>query len=105
MVPDLEYAAREYVSSDEPESANLFLQRTLLGHQRRPRGIEGLLRSAFGNAHHLWMWDYNTIAKELEHVGFYQIRRADFNDSVDLMFRDVEDFGRWKMHLGVECIK
>ena len=59
----------------------------------------------FGNSQHLWMWDYKSISSELETTGFINIRRAKFGDSIDPMFKDVEDEGRWVNCLGVECRK
>jgi hypothetical protein len=49
------------------------------------------------------MWDYKAIEKELAAVGFVEIRRAYFNDSEDVRFREVEDHGRWENCLGAEC--
>lgn len=51
------------------------------------------------------MWDYKAIAAELEQAGFRDIRRAAFNDSQDVLFRDVEELSRWENCLGVECFK
>lgn len=58
-----------------------------------------------GNSQHLWMWDYKSIAQELENAGFIDIRTAEFGDATDTLFTEVEDRGRWKNCLGVECKK
>ena len=43
------------------------------------------------------------MALELGQVGFVNIRRAYFNDSVDPKFKEVEEWGRWENSLAVEC--
>jgi hypothetical protein len=58
-----------------------------------------------GTYGHLWMWDYKSLAVELEKAGFRSIRRATFGDSGLTIFGDVEDPGRWKNALGIECSK
>ena len=51
------------------------------------------------------MWDYKSIAYELENNGFTNIRVASYGDSNDSRFEEVEDVGRWLNCLGVECEK
>ena len=51
------------------------------------------------------MWDYDSIKLELEEARFHDVRRAQYQDSSDPMFKLVEDMGRWKKNLGVECMK
>ena len=63
------------------------------------------MREWFGNSRHLWMWDYRSLGKELRTAGFTDVRRAEFGDSAEPRFRDVEDPGRWENCLGVECCK
>jgi len=105
VVPDLEYLSRNYLASTDAEAAHSFMQSTLLGYPNRTRGLEGLARNVFGNSHHLWMWDYKSIASELEKAGFHQVRRAQYHDSSEPQYVDVEELGRWENNLGVECIK
>jgi len=49
------------------------------------------------------MWDFNSIAAELQCAGFTDIRRAAFGDSTDAAFGEVEAEERWENCLGVEC--
>ena len=51
------------------------------------------------------MWDYKSIEFELKGIGFREIRKAQFGDSAELKFSEVEDSSRWDNCLGVECIK
>lgn len=108
IVPDLEFAARLYIkeldSNDNFASIN-FLNNTLLGIKERPKGLNGFLSSFFGNSHHLWMWDNKSLSEELRNVGFAQIRVCKFNDSEDIMFKFVEDIGRFENAVAIECIK
>ena len=50
-------------------------------------------------------WGFALRPSALEAAGFEAIRRAQFNDSSDLRFKDVEDIKRWENCLGIECRK
>jgi hypothetical protein len=103
VMPDLETLARAYVSDTGPRAAIEFMEKSLLGIRERPRGLAGIAASAFGNSHHLWMWDYKALAAELASAGFKDIRRAQMGDSASRAFADVEDKIRWNGCLGFEC--
>jgi SAM-dependent methyltransferase len=103
VVPDLEALARAYLDSESPKSSHDFMRGTCLGVESRARGIRGLAVSVFGNSKHLWMWDYKSLREELAAVGFENIRRCQFNDSEEAAFRDVEDEGRFRDAVAVEC--
>ena len=109
VVPDLEYAAREYINSLDKGVRNAsieFLRNgTLLGVEKKPKGIEGFFRLLLGNSHHLWMWDINSISLELENAGFTNIRPCKFNDCEDQMFNYVEEIYRFENAVAVECRK
>lgn len=108
IVPDLEFAARTYISELEKGNtlANLsFFDITLLGLKERPQGMKGLLNTLFGNSKHLWMWDNKSLSEELKIAGFSQIRICSFNDSEDEMFKHIEDIGRFENSVALECIK
>ena len=70
-----------------------------------PRGIAGALREHFGNSHHLWMWDYKGMAKELEDAGYRGIRKCVHGDSSNFAFLEVESVARFEWALGVEATK
>ena len=82
-----------------------FMNNTLLGLSHRPRGLKGLLVSIYGNSHHLWMWDHESLMKELSDAGFISIRRCKFNDSEEGVFKSVETEGRFHDALALEAIK
>jgi SAM-dependent methyltransferase len=105
VLPDLEWSVKRYIENASNEAAVEFLKETALGHEKRDRGLRGLIATWLGNSRHLWMWDYKAISSELENVGFVEIRRAFFGDSPDPFFKAVEDVGRWTNGLGVECRK
>lgn len=109
VVPDLEYSAREYLylldNGDKLASVKFVGASTLLGVEKRARGIQGFLSSFFGNACHLWMWDNKSLAEELRKVGFNQIRVCKFNDCEDEMFKYVENSERFEKAVSIECIK
>lgn len=105
VVPDLEYLAVRYVSSQSVDAASQFMRDACLGEESYQRGIPGLLRAVFGRTRHFWMWDYKGLARELEDAGFFGIRRAAFGDSDDPRFAEVEELVRWENCLGIECCK
>ena len=103
VVPDLERLCAEYVASTDEGAALAFMENAHLGARQRARGFGGALRSWLGNSSHLSMWDFKSIGRELSTAGFSAIRRAEFGDSSDPRFREVEDPGRWNGCLGVAC--
>lgn len=105
VVPDLEILARKYINSNDCDAAEEFMRTTCLGVEVRPRGFTGALRSLIGNSHHLWMWDFKSLSRELKTVGFVNIRRCSFGDSPDSMFELVEEPSRFVDAVAVECVK
>ena len=105
VLPDLESIIKGYTNAESEDRAIKFMTNTLLGSKRRNRSLSGFLRDWWGGSKHLWMWDYESIKKELMNAGFSEIRRAQFGDSDAGDFKDVEDEGRWTGCLGVECKK
>ena len=102
VVPDLEYLVKRYVADPVEEAALRFLDDSGLGDRNGMRGLETLPALFFGRSRHLWMWDYKAMKQELERAGFVDVRRAYFNDSAEVRFKEVEDKGRWENCLGVE---
>ena len=108
VVPDLEWAARQYITELEEGNHNAsfgFFHNTLLGLKDRPRGVKGFLSSFFGNSHHLWMWDNSSLSVELENAGFQEIKKCKFNDCEDELFNLVEDIGRFGNAVTIQCKK
>lgn len=105
VMPDLEFLAKRYVNSNDADAASLFLREALLGVECRRNSFKQLILDRFGNSRHLWLWDYKSIERALKDAGFESIRKAQFNDSRDLMFIGVENESRWVNCLGVECKK
>tara|TARA_B110000879_G_scaffold134833_1_gene176377 strand:- start:10 stop:633 length:624 start_codon:yes stop_codon:yes gene_type:complete len=104
VLPDFEVCIKEYLASNDEGASTQFLQKTMLGIEKRPKGLLANLRNLFGNANHLWMWDYKGIKQQLELAGFCEISRAGFNDSEIADFSEVEDIKRWEKCLGFECV-
>ena len=105
VLPDLETIARAYLSSAAEDACSQFMETSLLGSVERTRGLVSFLRQWLGNSAHLWMWDFKGISAELGDAGFRGVRKAEFGDSDDKRFSEVEDPDRWKECLGVECLK
>ena len=81
------------------------MEGTLLGVKQRPKNLRGVLFQWLRTSAHLWMWDYKALERELQEAGFVDIRRAQFGDSEDEHFKDVEAENRWLDCLGIECKK
>ena len=108
VLPDLEFLCREYVNEvnkKKPKSSLRFMNDSLLGVTERKRGLKQTLINMLGNSKHLWMWDYYSLFEELREVGFLDIRRCEFNDSIDKMFLRVEEKDRFINCLSIEVIK
>lgn len=104
IVPDLEARARLYLQrQDDPLANDWFMEASHLGVSQRTQGLTSWLRDLLGLSKHLWMWDERSIRKLLDQQGFIEIRRCQFNDSADPIFRAVEDRARfYDDYLGVE---
>ncbi len=105
VMPDLFSLAQKYVKSDDPDSSIIFFKESLLGVTKRERSLGVFLRNYLGSSQHLWLWDFKSVKKELENIGFKQIQQAHFGDSQDPKFHEVEDKSRWDDCLGIECVK
>ena len=103
VVPDLRTVAQRYVEDPSDTAASRFMTETFLGVAERPRGVGGFLRSWLGNSHHLWMWDYPSLSRELATAGFKDVRPARVGDSAEPMFAAVEEGSRWVDAVGIQC--
>ena len=108
VVPDLEIEARNYVdrlNRKDSMASISFMENTLLGKKSRQKNLKAFITSFYGNSSHLWMWDYLSLSKELEEIGFLKIRACKFNDSEDKLFNLVEDSSRFINSVAIECRK
>ena len=108
VVPDLEFYIRAYtetVQHQKEKAAMNFMESSLLGLPERPKGLKGMIIAAFGNSHHLWMWDRYSLTAELRKAGFSSVRECTFNDSADPHFKLVEHDGRFQEAVALEAIK
>jgi SAM-dependent methyltransferase len=110
IVPDLHARASRYLtSSNKADAANKFQDSTLLGHRTRARGFFAAIIAAYGNSHHLWMWDEPSLTDALRRTGFNNIRRYSFGDRYDSDFCRVEQYDRFVsgdiVELAIECSK
>jgi hypothetical protein len=103
VLPDLRHMAAKYARDESPDAAITFMRETLLGAETRPRGFMGLLRSWLGNSEHLWLWDFESLSRELVDAGFKNPRRVSYHDSGDRMFDAAERADRWRDALGIQC--
>ena len=105
VLPDLEFMSAQYINSTDPDAALEFMRVSWMGIENRQRSLVDFLKEWLGGSHHLWMWDYKSLARELSAAGFQDIRRAQFGDSGIAKFSQIEDSQRWKNELGIQCRK
>lgn len=109
VVPDLEIAAREYITAIDAgatDAADKFVgTETMLGRRSRGKNLKGFIFEALNGSTHLWMWDYQSLAHLLSTHGFQDIRRARFNDSSDPAFLKVESESRFQKAVAIEAKK
>jgi hypothetical protein len=106
VVPDLEWAAREYIrrlDTADHEANQFFLQETMLGCKTRSRNLISCVYSWFQTSRHLWMWDIRALNTVLAKHGFGDIRRCEFHDCQDPTFEAVENHDRFRNALAVEA--
>jgi hypothetical protein len=103
IVPDLEILADKYLRSEDTTASETFMRESCLGIEDRPSGIKAFFKSQLGNSQHLWMWDLRSLSRELSAVGFIDVRRCEFGDSTDPMFKLVEEAERFIDAVAVEC--
>jgi predicted SAM-dependent methyltransferase len=110
VVPDLKARAQKYISAadrNSPVAAIDFMRSTMLGREKRPRGLRAVIAETFGGSHHLWMWDEASLSAALLEQGFVNIRRCSFGDSEDPRFAEVEDRTRFIdgdfIEVAIEC--
>lgn len=108
VVPDLEYLARTYIENlgfEKSDASIQFLSESMLGLENRPKTLRQKISFLYGNSHHLWMWDFYSLANELNKAGFKNIKRCRFGDCNDVHFAFVERESRFTNALAIECIK
>ena len=108
VMPDLQNLINVYGKQKESgdyNAATYFMSVSQIGTESRPRGIRAIIESTFGNRKHLWLWDNESIIFELHKIGFKDIRKCDFGDSSDKMFKLVEDSKRFETAIALEMTK
>jgi hypothetical protein len=106
IVPDLAWAAREYVKrleTGDPKANDFFLSRTFLGEEKRPHGPSQFIYRLLNTSRHLWMWDAPSLSKALCEHGFREIRPCSFGDCEDPMFDLVENPARFENAVAMEA--
>ena len=104
VLPDMNTHSIKY-SNGEISSID-FLKATGLGTLNRNRSFkEMLIENHFGGSKHLWMWDFESMKKELlEYNGFIEVREAFFNDSFQRKNSKIlENESRWKDEPVIFC--
>ena len=103
VVPDLRRIAAAYLADSSSSAAYRFMKQASLGQERRAHGIVAFAKQWLGHSAHLWMWDEAAMTEKLLEHGFVKVRRAQFGDSEDPRFSEVEDAERFDGCLGMQC--
>ncbi|MBV9768253.1 MAG: methyltransferase domain-containing protein [Bryobacterales bacterium] len=106
LVPDLEWAAREYLrrlESRDLTANQFFLEETCLGKKDRVRGLHGAIYNSLATSAHGWMWDSLSLTGALDQHGFQSVRKCSFGDCDDPMFALVEDVNRFEHAVAMEA--
>jgi predicted SAM-dependent methyltransferase len=105
VLPDLEFYIKEYINNPSIDGAIDFIRNTRLGKENRIHNLMKFISEWLGNSQHLWMWDFKSLRFELEQASYIEVRRAQFHDSTEQMFKEIEFRERWENCLGMECRK
>lgn len=108
VLPSLESFVREYVSRIDLEDGNAavdFCKNTYLGREKHENMFRECLKIFFFKNYHFMMWDFYSLKKELQDVGFTNIKEVNFGDSKDDMFKLVENIERFESAVAIECMK
>ncbi len=108
VVPDMEVYVNTYNKNKEngiKTACHTLMTSTLMSEESNANTLSEKISRLLGNSKHLWNYDYDSMSIELEKAGFKEIRRAEFNDSENKNFLDVEDPGRFYICLAIECKK
>jgi hypothetical protein len=106
IVPDLEWAAREYIrklDAGDLQANQFFLEAISLGRKDRPRGLFGAIFHLLAKSEHGWMWDSLSLSCALQDHGFKRVRTCSFGDCEDPMFGLVEDPMRFEHSTAMEA--
>lgn len=105
VLPDLKQYSMKYTNGEI--NSIEFIKLTGLGTIDRKRSLREILKNNFGASRHLWMWDFDSLKKELFESGFKEVREANYNDSIYEEFKLVETESRWKDEpvIGIEAKK
>lgn len=105
VTPDFQGMVTGYLRRDDPDALYLFMKRSGFGSAEPKGGVRSRLRGLLGRDGHTWLWDFAALSSELTRAGFVQVRRAEYGDSEDEKFAEVEKPSRWHGALGIECKK
>lgn len=109
VLPNLQEAAENYLREKgrgNRNAASDFMRYTFLGYEKRPKGFWEILLWRLSGHHHFWMWDYESLEKELLDAGFSKVYKSAYSQSSDTQFCVAEQEGRFDYNaLCIEAIK
>ena len=92
VVPSLKSRIDDY---NIDKDADKFLNSLGCFNMNENKNLLSKLRYFFGGSRHRWMYDETSLQRELEQVGFREIRKCDLGDSGLNIFSEVEDKDRF----------
>ena len=97
VVPSLKSRIDEY---NIDKDANKFLDSLGCFNKNENKNLISKLRFFFGGARHKWMYDEISLKRELELIGFREIRKCELGDSGLSIFSEVENKDRFFFNNG-----
>lgn len=98
VVPDLYWRAATYLREAQAaneSAADQFMESSMLGQESRDTSLLAIVKAAFGNSEHRWMFDFASLAHRLKSAGFVDVRRCEFGDAEHPAFKKVESLDRF----------
>ncbi len=108
VMPDFENLIDSYLERKKQKNSDasiIFMRNTGMALENRQKSIKAVLSEVLGNSRHQWLWDEAATIQQLKEAGFSHIRRCEYNDSKDPLFKLVENIDRFKGAIALEAIK
>ena len=105
VMPDLRAYVKNYLESTSDTASVAFIRQSMLGVEKRPRGLFSKLIDSYGNHQHLWLWDEKGTINSLKEAGFKSAESYEFNKTESSAFAEVQDESRFYSAVSVRCSK
>lgn len=108
ILPNLELLVNAYLDDkkkNEADASVRFMEYSFLGYKEKPKTFIELLRWYYTTDNHYWMWDNESLTKQLIATGFSDVYVSEYGKSADPVFIQAEDSTRFYGAIVLEAIK